>query len=130
MTTVADHIISSLKASGISRVYGLSGDSLNGLTDALRRDGSRGWIHVRHEESGAFAAAAEAGFTGELAVYVGSCGPGNIHLINDLSDAYKSRVPVRGPPECPLRVGVELLADHHDDRVRSLCPLFRLHGTH
>jgi pyruvate dehydrogenase (quinone) len=94
MATIADHIIDSLKASGVDRVYGLSGDSLNGLTDAMRRNGSIDWVHVRHEETGAFAAAAEAGLTGELAVCVGSCGPGNLHLINGLFDAHRSRVPV------------------------------------
>ncbi|MGW7571924.1 thiamine pyrophosphate-binding protein, partial [Streptomyces tendae] len=94
MPTIAAHIIASLKASGVQRLYGLPGDSLNGLTDALRRDGEVDWVHVRHEESAALAAAAEAGLTGELAVCVGSCGPGNLHLINGLFDAQRSRVPV------------------------------------
>ncbi|MGW0296493.1 ubiquinone-dependent pyruvate dehydrogenase [Streptomyces anthocyanicus] len=94
MPTIAAHIIASLKASGVQRLYGLPGDSLNGLTDALRRDGEVEWVHVRHEESAALAAAAEAGLTGELAVCVGSCGPGNLHLINGLFDAQRSRVPV------------------------------------
>ncbi|WP_210584609.1 ubiquinone-dependent pyruvate dehydrogenase [Streptomyces sp. GESEQ-35] len=92
--TVADLIVSTLKASGVRRVYGLPGDSLNGFTDALRRDGTIAWGHVRHEEAAAFAAAAEAGVTGRLAVAVGSCGPGNLHLINGLFDAQRSRVPV------------------------------------
>ncbi|EYT81884.1 ubiquinone-dependent pyruvate dehydrogenase [Streptomyces sp. NPDC003703] len=94
MHTIADHLIASLKASGVRRLHGLPGDSLNGLTDALRRDGEVDWIHVRHEESAAFAAAAEAALTGELAVCVGSCGPGNLHLVNGLFDAQRSRVPV------------------------------------
>ncbi|MEV7077916.1 ubiquinone-dependent pyruvate dehydrogenase [Streptomyces sp. NPDC093516] len=94
MPTFADHVIASLKASGVRRLYGLPGDSLNGLTDAIRRDGDVDWVHVRHEESAAFAAAAEAGLTGELTVCVGSCGPGNLHLINGLFDAQRSRVPV------------------------------------
>ncbi|MER8068504.1 ubiquinone-dependent pyruvate dehydrogenase [Streptomyces sp. NPDC094034] len=92
--TVADAMISTLKAAGVRRVYGLPGDSLNGFTDALRRDGGIAWEHVRHEEAAAFAAAAEAGFTGELAVAAGSCGPGNLHLINGMFDAQRSRVPV------------------------------------
>ncbi len=94
MPTFADHVIASLKASGVRRLYGLPGDSLNGLTDSIRRDDGVDWVHVRHEESAAFAAAAEAGLTGELNVCVGSCGPGNLHLINGLFDAQRSRVPV------------------------------------
>src|ERR1700676_5447298 len=94
MTTVADNIVATLKASGVRRVYGLPGDSLNGFTDALRRDGEITWEHVRHEEAAGFAAAAEAALTGELAVCAGSCGPGNLHLINGLFDANRSRVPV------------------------------------
>jgi pyruvate dehydrogenase (quinone) len=83
-----------LKASGVRRIYGLPGDSINGFTDALRRDGDIAWQHVRHEEAAAFAAAAEATITGELAVCAASCGPGNLHLINGLFDANRSRVPV------------------------------------
>src|ERR1700743_1059920 len=89
-STVADVMVATLKASGVRRVYGLPGDSLNGFTDALRRDGEITWDHVRHEEAAAFAAAAE----GALAVCAGSCGPGNLHLINGLFDANRSRVPV------------------------------------
>jgi pyruvate dehydrogenase (quinone) len=94
MTTVAENIVASLRANGVERVYGIPGDSLNGFTDALRRDGTIRWMHVRHEESAAFAAAADAALTGELAVVAGSCGPGNLHLINGLFDAHRSRVPV------------------------------------
>ena len=93
-TTVADFMVATLKASGVRRVYGIPGDSLNGFTDALRRDGEIAWQHVRHEEAAAFAAAGEATLTGELAVCAGSCGPGNLHLINGLFDANRSRVPV------------------------------------
>src|ERR1700757_2860652 len=92
--TVAEVMVSTLKASGVRRVYGLPGDSLNGFTDALRRDGGLSWQHVRHEEGAASAAAGEAAVTGELAVCAGSCGPGNLHLINGLFDANRSRVPV------------------------------------
>jgi pyruvate dehydrogenase (quinone) len=92
--TVADVVVATLKASGIKRVYGLPGDSLNGFTDALRRDGDIAWEHVRHEEAAAFAAAGEAAATGQLAVCAASCGPGNLHLINGLFDANRSRVPV------------------------------------
>ncbi|CAH0149190.1 ubiquinone-dependent pyruvate dehydrogenase [Microbacterium foliorum] len=94
MATVATNIVKTLRANGIDRVYGLPGDSLNGFTDALRKDGGIRWVHVRHEESAAFAAAADASLTGDLAVVAGSCGPGNLHLINGLFDANRSRVPV------------------------------------
>ena len=94
MATVADHVISALRISGVRRVYGLPGDSLNGFTDAIRRSGEISWEHVRHEEAAAFAAAADAALTGQLAVCAGSCGPGNLHLINGLFDAQRSRVPV------------------------------------
>lgn len=94
MTTVADHVISTLQASGITRMYGLPGDSLNGLTDAIRRAEHFSWEHVRHEETAGFAAAADAALTKRLAVCAGSCGPGNLHLINGLFDAHRSRVPV------------------------------------
>lgn len=94
MATVADVAVSTLRASGVERVYGVPGDSLNGFTDALRRDGTIAWEHVRHEEAAAFAAAGEASVTGRLAVCVGSCGPGNLHLINGLFEAQRSRVPV------------------------------------
>lgn len=93
MVTVAKNIVDTLAASGVRRVYGIPGDSLNGFTDALR-DSPVDWVEVRHEEAAAFAASAEAGLTGELAVCVGSCGPGNLHLINGLYDAQRSRVPV------------------------------------
>ncbi|MEA2213886.1 MAG: hypothetical protein QOF83_3834 [Solirubrobacteraceae bacterium] len=94
MSTVAEKIVATLKASGVRRIYGIPGDSLNGFTDALRRDGDITWTHVRHEEAAAFAAGAEAGITGELAVVAASCGPGNLHLINGLFDAQRTRVPV------------------------------------
>jgi pyruvate dehydrogenase (quinone) len=92
--TVADQFAENLAAAGVKRIYGIVGDSLNGLTDALRRQGKIEWVHVRHEEVAAFAAGAEAHLTGELAVCAGSCGPGNLHLINGLFDCHRSRVPV------------------------------------
>ena len=93
-SSVADVMVATLKASGTRRVYGIPGDSLNGFTDAMRRADGIAWQHVRHEEAAAFAAAAEAALTGELAVCAASCGPGNLHLINGLFDANRSRVPV------------------------------------
>src|ERR1700733_1467279 len=91
---VADQFAETLATAGVKRIYGIVGDSLNGLTDALRRQGKIEWVHVRHEEVAAFAAGAEAHLTGELAVCAGSCGPGNLHLINGLFDCHRSRVPV------------------------------------
>jgi pyruvate dehydrogenase (quinone) len=92
--TGADLIVETLEAAGVRRIYGVAGDSLNGITDSLRRSRSIEWVHMRHEEAGAFAAGAEAHLTGKLAVCAGSCGPGNLHLINGLFDCHRSRVPV------------------------------------
>ena len=92
--TVADQFAETLAAAGVKRIYGVVGDSLNGLTDSLRKQGKIAWLHTRHEEVAAFAAGAEAHLTGELAVCAGSCGPGNLHLINGLFDCHRSRVPV------------------------------------
>jgi pyruvate dehydrogenase (quinone) len=83
--TVADQFAETLVAAGVRRIYGIVGDSLNGLTDAIRRQGKIAWVHVRHEEVAAFAAGAEAHLTGSLAVCAGSCGPGKLHLINGLN---------------------------------------------
>ena len=92
--TVADLIAETLIQAGVKRIFGVVGDSLNGLTEALRQRRAIDWIHVRHEEVAAFAAAGEAQVTGALAVCAGSCGPGNLHLINGLFDAHRSRTPV------------------------------------
>jgi len=87
-------MVDTLAAAGVERIYGIVGDSLNGFTDSLRRHGGIDWLHVRHEEVAAFAAGADAHVTGRLAVCAGSCGPGNLHLINGLFDCHRSRVPV------------------------------------
>jgi pyruvate dehydrogenase (quinone) len=92
--TAADYMAEALAQAGVKRIYGVVGDSLNGFTDSLRRLQSIEWIHVRHEEGAAFAAGAEAHLTGKLAVCAGSCGPGNLHLINGLYDAQRSGLPV------------------------------------
>jgi len=91
---VADLIVDVLAEAGVQRIYGVSGDSLNGITDSIRATGKLEWVHLRHEETAAFAAGAEAHLTGKLAVCAGSCGPGNLHLINGLYDCHRSRVPV------------------------------------
>ena len=94
MATVAEQMVKTLVDAGVKRIYGIVGDSLNGIIDAIRREGSIQWIHVRHEEVAAFAAGADAHVTGELAVCAGSCGPGNLHLINGLYDCHRNGVPV------------------------------------
>ena len=91
---VAELFVDVLAEAGVQRIYGVSGDSLNGITDSLRTQRQIEWVHVRHEEVAAFAAGAEAHLTGKLAVCAGSCGPGNLHLINGLYDCHRNRVPV------------------------------------
>jgi len=92
--TIADYLAETLHAAGVSRIWGVTGDSLNGLSDSLHRMGTIQWMHTRHEEVAAFAAGAEAAETGKLAVCAGSCGPGNLHLINGLFDCHRNHVPV------------------------------------
>src|SRR6201982_2501457 len=92
--TVAEHLVDTMAKAGVRQIYGIVGDSLNPVTDALRRSGAIRWVDVRHEETAAFAAGAEAQLTGRLAVCAGSCGPGNLHLINGLYDAHRSAAPV------------------------------------
>ncbi|HWF71444.1 MAG TPA: ubiquinone-dependent pyruvate dehydrogenase [Mycobacterium sp.] len=126
MATVADHVIAALKLSGVSRVYGLPGDSLNGFTDAIRRSDGISWEHVRHEETAAFAATAEAALTGRLAVCAGSCGPGNLHLINGLFDAQRSRVPVLAiAAHIPLaEVGSGYFQETHPQELFRECSVY------
>src|SRR5438552_6537624 len=91
---VAELLLETLAEAGVERVYGITGDSLNAITESIRQQKKIRWIHVRHEETAAFAAGAEAHLTGRLAVCAGSCGPGNLHLINGLYDCHRNRVPV------------------------------------
>ena len=123
---VADVMVATLKASGVQRVYGIPGDSLNGFTDALRRDGAITWAHVRHEEGAAFAAAAEAALTGELAVCAASCGPGNLHLINGLFDANRSGVPVLAiAAHIPApEIGGEYFQETHPQELFRECSVY------
>lgn len=123
---MADHVISALKLSGIRRIYGLPGDSLNGFTDAIRRAGAISWEHVRHEETAAFAAGADAALTDQLAVCVGSCGPGNLHLINGLFDAQRSRVPVLAiAAHIPrAEVGSEYFQETHPQDLFGECSVY------
>ncbi|MEZ2390506.1 ubiquinone-dependent pyruvate dehydrogenase [bacterium RCC_150] len=130
--TVARNIVATLKANNIKRVYGIPGDSLNGFTDALREEESVRWVHVRHEEAAALAAAAEAGLTDELAVCAGSCGPGNLHLINGLYDANRSRVPVLAiaahiPSE---EIGSRYFQETHPQELFQECSVYVEHVAH
>jgi pyruvate dehydrogenase (quinone) len=132
MPTVAENLADTLVASGVRRVYGIPGDSLNGFTDALRTRPELAWVHVRHEEAAAFAAAAEAGLTDELAVCAGSCGPGNLHLVNGLYDAQRSRVPVLAiaahiPSE---EIGSGYFQETHPQELFRECSVFAEHVAH
>jgi pyruvate dehydrogenase (quinone) len=121
--TVAEIIIDTLQAAGVKRVYGLVGDSLNGLTDVLRTREGIDFIQVRHEEAGAFAAGAEAQVTGGLAVCAGSCGPGNTHLINGLFDCHRSRMPVLAlAAQIPsIEIGTGYFQETHPERLFQEC---------
>ena len=125
-SSVAEVMVATLKASGTRRVYGIPGDSLNGFTDAMRRAGGMAWQHVRHEEAAAFAAAAEAALTGELAVCAASCGPGNLHLINGLFDANRSRVPVLAiAAQIPEdEIGSEYFQETHPQYLFRECSVY------
>ncbi|GHS86264.1 pyruvate dehydrogenase [Actinomycetota bacterium] len=128
--TVADQLVAQIVAAGARHVYGIVGDSLNPVVDAIRRARKDGadiaWVHVRHEESAAFAAAAEAEITGSLAVCAGSCGPGNLHLINGLYDANRSRVPVLAiASHIPsTQIGTQYFQETHPDRLFVECSVY------
>src|ERR1022692_3391197 len=123
MPTVAEMIVEALVQVGVKRVYGVAGDSLNSIVDALRRHDGITWVQVRHEEVGAFAAAAEAQITGQLSVCAGSCGPGNLHLINGLYDAHRSRVPVLAiAAQIPsVEIGSGYFQETHPERLFREC---------
>lgn len=123
MTTAADYLVDTLAHIGIKRIYGVVGDSLNGLSDSLRRTEAIDWVHVRHEEGAAFAAAAEAHLTGEIAVCAGSCGPGNLHLINGLFDAHRSGVPVLAiAAHIPsTEIGIDYFQATHPEQLFREC---------
>jgi pyruvate dehydrogenase (quinone) len=123
MTSVADQFAETLATAGVKRIYGIVGDSLNGLTDAIRRQAKIEWVHIRHEEVAAFAAGAEAHLTGELAVCAGSCGPGNLHLINGLFDCHRSRVPVLAiAAQIPsAEIGADYFQETHPEILFKEC---------
>jgi pyruvate dehydrogenase (quinone) len=120
---LSELLVDTLAAAGVKRVYGLAGDSLNGITDAIRTDERIKWIHVRHEETAAFAAGAEAHLTGKLSVCAGSCGPGNLHLVNGLYDANRSRVPVLAiASQIPsYEIGSQYFQETHPESIFREC---------
>ncbi|HTU48469.1 MAG TPA: ubiquinone-dependent pyruvate dehydrogenase [Bryobacteraceae bacterium] len=120
---VADVLVEVIADAGVRRMYGVSGDSLNGITDSIRAKKSLQWVHVRHEETAAFAAGAEAHLTGTLAVCAGSCGPGNLHLINGLYDCHRSRVPVLAiAAQIPSNeIGSGYFQETHPEHVFAQC---------
>lgn len=128
---LASQLIAQLQSAGVRRIYGIVGDSLNPLVDAVRKTGGSAkggidWIHVRHEEAAAFAAGAEAQLTGELAVCAGSCGPGNMHLMNGLYDANRTGAPVLAiASHIPSKqIGSEFFQETHPDRLFNECSVY------
>ena len=128
---VAEQIVTQLVDAGVHRIYGIVGDSLNPIVDAVRKTGGSAqggidWIHVRHEEAAAFAASAEAQLTGKLAVCAGSCGPGNLHLINGLYDANRTGAPVLAiASHIPsVQIGSTYFQETHPDRVFEECSVY------
>lgn len=126
MATVAEVLVDTLNNEGVKRIYGIVGDSLNGITNALQKYPDMHWLHVRHEEAGAFAAGAEAQLTGELTVCAGSCGPGNLHLINGLYDCHRSKVPVLAiAAHIPsVEVGGDYFQETHPNILFKECSCF------
>ncbi|MCK0117601.1 pyruvate dehydrogenase [Isoptericola sp. S6320L] len=124
--SVAEHLVDQLVAAGVERIFGIVGDSLNPVVDAVRRTDGIEWVHVRHEEAAAFAAAAEAEVTGKLAVCAGSCGPGNLHLINGLYDANRSKLPVLAiASHIPsAEIGTQFFQETHPDRLFNEASVF------
>src|SRR3954447_13999102 len=121
--TIADQLIDTLRQVGVERIYGLVGDSLNPLVDAIRRAEGIEWVHVRNEEAAAFAAAAEAQLTGRLAVCAGSCGPGNTHLLQGLYDAHRSGAPVLAIASHiqSQEIGMSFFQETHPERTFQDC---------
>ena len=125
--TVSDRLVDMLAEQGVERIYGIVGDSLNPVMEALHRDERIRWVHVRHEETAAFAASAEAQLTGRLAACCGSCGPGNMHLINGLYDAHRSAAPVFAlASHIPTPfIGSEYFQETHPTHFYAECTRYR-----
>src|SRR6202142_3281624 len=121
--SIAENLVETLVAAGVKRIFGVVGDSLNGILEQIGKRSDIQWIPVRHEETGAFAAGAQAHLTGELAVCAGSCGPGNMHLINGLYDCHRSRVPVLAiAAHIPSNeIGSNYFQETHPDQLFKAC---------
>ena len=126
MANVAEKLVEMLIQAGVKRIYGVVGDSLNSITDAVRRSKKIEWVNVRNEEAGAFAAGAEAQISGNLAVCAGSCGPGNLHLINGLYDCHRSYAPVLAiAAHIPSsQIGTSYFQETHPERIFADCSHF------
>ncbi|MGA2812789.1 MAG: ubiquinone-dependent pyruvate dehydrogenase [Candidatus Acidiferrum sp.] len=126
MASVAEKLVEMLAQAGVKRIYGVVGDSLNSIVDAVRRNKSIEWVNVRHEEVGAFAAGAEAQLTGNLTVCAGSCGPGNLHLINGLYDCHRSYAPVLAiAAHIPSsEIGTSYFQETHPERIFVDCSYY------
>src|SRR5438309_10690912 len=120
---VAELLVETLVRAGVERIYGVPGDSLNAITESIRQQKNIRWIHLRHEETAAFAAGAEAHLTGRLAVCAGSCGPGNLHLINGLYDCQRNRVPVLAiAAQVPSNeIGSSYFQETHPEHLFAQC---------
>src|SRR5215831_10446158 len=124
--TVAQLLVDVLAEAGVRRIFGVSGDSLNGVTDSIRSSGRLAWVHMRHEEAAAFAAGAEAYLTGRLGVCAGSCGPGNLHLINGLYECHRTRVPVLAiAAQIPSgEIGSTYFQETHPEHLFAQCSYY------
>src|SRR5277367_4384264 len=124
--SIAEILVETLVVAGVKRVYGVVGDSLNGILEEIGKRKEIEWIAVRHEETGAFAAGAQAHLTGELAVCAGSCGPGNMHLMNGLYDCHRSRVPVLAiAAQIPSNeIGSSYFQETHPDQFFKECSYY------
>ena len=129
---VADQLVDTLEKAGVRRIYAVTGDSLNEVNEAVRKNGRLRWIHVRHEETGAYAAAAEAQLTGELACCAGSSGPGHVHLINGLYDAQRSGARVLAiASTIPSReFGTEYFQETNTIKLFDDCSYYTVSYTH
>lgn len=124
--SIANFITETLDKAGVKRIWGVTGDSLNGISDSLRKLGTIEWLGTRHEETAAFAAGAEAHVTGKLSVCAGSCGPGNLHLINGLFDCHRNRVPVLAiAAHIPsAEIGTNYFQETHPQELFKECSVY------
>lgn len=125
-TSIAYFIADTLRQAGVERMWGVTGDSLNGISDSLRKIGSIEWLGTRHEEVAAFAAGAESHISGKLSVCAGSCGPGNMHLINGLYDCHRNKVPVLAiAAHIPSsEIGTNYFQETHPQELFKECSVF------